>query len=233
MSPSSPNQSVQPTGGSRFHQRVLGRHWRLPLVADAWRSAANMSKAINLFVILTTFVCAGCSTREPQQLSEKEFLERYHDVPLTPEGMATIIDDRNKLAVKKDTTDYAQAYASNVTDGTIKLRVLEALDRGDVAKAKRLLITTMNVDAGFLPVFGARAQISKVQREDASKFAKGYLDYLIAHTNEIQVGRVDFGGCFIGMGSLLENSPDDLIRLTNLIQSLGWPPARKTSAEQK
>ena len=32
-----PNQSVQPTGGSRFAQPPFERHWRLPPVADACR----------------------------------------------------------------------------------------------------------------------------------------------------------------------------------------------------
>jgi hypothetical protein len=32
-----PNQSVQPTGGSRFAQSAFGRQWRLPPVADAFR----------------------------------------------------------------------------------------------------------------------------------------------------------------------------------------------------
>jgi len=33
------NQSVQPTGGSRFAQAAFGRQRRLPPVADAFRSA--------------------------------------------------------------------------------------------------------------------------------------------------------------------------------------------------
>jgi hypothetical protein len=35
-----PNQSVQPTRGSRFTQRIFERQGRLPLVADAHRWAA-------------------------------------------------------------------------------------------------------------------------------------------------------------------------------------------------
>lgn len=183
-------------------------------------------------VVLAALAPSGCSTREPDRLSEQEFLRRYHDVPITPEGVTSIIDDRNKRAGIKDTTDYAQAFTGNVTDGMVKLRVLEALDRGDTARAKRMLVTAMNIDTGFLPVFGARAQLSKEQQDDAAKFAKGYLNYLVAHTNEIHVGRPDFGGCFIGLAHVLQDSPDDLNRLTNLIQSLNWPQARKGTAAQ-
>ncbi|MEI8288312.1 MAG: hypothetical protein WCH99_02475 [Verrucomicrobiota bacterium] len=175
---------------------------------------------------------SGCSTREPDHLSEQEFLRRYHDVPLTPEGVTSIIDDRNKRAGKEDNTDYAQAFDGNVSQGMVNLRVLEMLDRGDTAKAKRMLITSMNIDAGFLPVFGARAKLSKEQQEDAAKFARRYLDYLVAHTNEIHVGRPDFGGCFIGLAHVLQDSPDDLNRLTNMIQRLNWPQARKGTAAQ-
>jgi hypothetical protein len=189
-------------------------------------------KAFNILAISAALVLSGCSTRNPNSLSEQEFLQRYHDTSLTPEGITSIIDDRNRRAGKKDTTDYAQAYAANVTDGMTRLRILEALDRGDTAKAKRLLTTTMNIDAGFLPVFGARAQISQEQRDQAGRFAKGYLDYLIGHTNEIQVGRIDFGNCFIGLGQLLRDSPTELRRLTNLIQSLDWPQGHKGSAER-
>lgn len=94
-----------------------------------------------------------------------------------------------------------------------------------------MLITSLNLDAGFLPVFGARAQISKDQQQKAKKFAAKYLDYLVAHTNEIQMGRVDFAGSFIGLASLLKGSPDDLSRLTNLIDRVGRPGSDRGSAE--
>ncbi len=188
-------------------------------------------KALSVFALSATLVLSGCAARKPDRLSEQKFLQRHHDTPLTPEGITSMIDDRNRRAGKKDTTDYAQAYAANATDGMTRLRILEALDRGDTAKAKRLLMTTMNIDAGFLPVFGARTQIPEEQREQARTFARGYLDYLIGHTNEIPVGRIDFGGCFMGIGQLLEDSPADLIRLTNLLQSLDWAQARRGSAD--
>jgi len=188
-------------------------------------------KTLNILAISAALVLSGCSSRKPDSLSEQEFMQRHHDTPLTSEGITSIIDDRNKRLGKTDTTDYAQVYAANVTDGMINLRILEALDRGDVAKAKRLLMTTMNIDAGFLPVFGARARIPQEQRDEAVKFSKGYLDYLIGHTNEIPVGRIDYGSCFIGLGQLLQDSPSDLSRLTNLVQSLNWPQAHKGSAE--
>lgn len=188
-------------------------------------------KASNTLVILVTILLIGCATRKPEQASDQEFLQRYRDVPLTPEGMTAIIDDRNKRAGKKDTTDYAQAYDANATDGMTRLRILEALDKGDIPKAKRLLMTTMNVDAGFLPVFGAKAKISKEEQAQATKFARGYLDYLASHTNEIPAGRLDFTGCFIGLGQLLEDSPEDVTRLTNLIQRLNWPHGPKDPAE--
>jgi hypothetical protein len=188
-------------------------------------------KATNALVVLAAILLSGCATRKPEQASEQEFLQRYRDEPLTPEGMTAIMDDRNKIAGKKDTTDYAQAYDANATDGMTRLRILEALDKGDIPKAKRLLMTTMNIDAGFLPVFGARAKISKEKRAQATKFARGYLDYLAAHTNEIAVGRLDFTGCFIGLGQLLEDSPEDMTRLTNLIQRLNWPHGHKDPAD--
>jgi hypothetical protein len=49
----SPNQRVQPTGGSRLAQAVLGRQWRLPPVADAFRwprTASRMRKLIQPLV---------------------------------------------------------------------------------------------------------------------------------------------------------------------------------------
>jgi hypothetical protein len=189
-------------------------------------------RALKILTISATLVLIGCSTRTPERLSDEEFMERHHDTPLTPEGITRIIDDRNKREGKKDATDYAQAYAADAVDGMTRLRTLEALDRGDTAKAKRLLMTTMNVDAGFLPVFGTRAQIPAEQQEEARTFAKGYLNYLIAHTNEIQVGRIDFSGCFIGIGELLRDSPSDLMRLTNLMQSLDWPRPHKGSEQR-
>jgi hypothetical protein len=180
------------------------------------------SKAFALVAVLVCLFCGGCAKEDPVKASEEELVQRYKDVVLTPEGVASIIDDRNKREGRNDRTDYAQAFADNVTDGMTQLRVLEALDHGDVAKAKQVLITAINIDTGFLPVFRARAGISEAQRAEAEKFARNYLDYLIAHTNEVQVGGGDFAGCFAALGSLLEGSPDDQARLTNLVHSLGW-----------
>ncbi len=42
------NQSVQPTGGSRFAQSVFGRHRRLPPVADAWRWVTEAKTSIRV-----------------------------------------------------------------------------------------------------------------------------------------------------------------------------------------
>lgn len=59
----SPNQSVQPTGGSRFAQPVLGRQRRLPPVADAfrWPDRSPTVKSI-LTCVLAALVLCGCAS---------------------------------------------------------------------------------------------------------------------------------------------------------------------------
>src|SRR5947208_648533 len=99
-------------------------------------SAATMSKTIHILAIIATLLSAGCLKQQPLQLSKQEFLNGYQDLSVTPEGIAKIIDDQNRLAGKTDVTDYAQEYGRNVSDGFTKLLVLEAIDRGDIAKAK-------------------------------------------------------------------------------------------------
>ena len=93
-------------------------------------------------------------------------------------------------------------------------------------------VQTCALPIWFLPVFGARAQLTKEQQADATEFARGYLKYLVAHTNEIDARRPDIGGCFIGLAQILQDSPEDLNRLTNMIQNLNWPQARKSTAAQ-
>ena len=154
-------------------------------------------------------------------MTEAEFLNRYGKVSLTPEGIGSMIDDKNRQEGRKDTSDNVQAHRTAVTEAEIHLQMLQALDRGDTNMAKNMLLTTLNVDTGFLPEFQKRGKISKKQLEEATIFARNYLDYLAAHTNVIIVPRLDFNMAFYGLAGLLED-PADVQRLQKLIESLDW-----------
>jgi hypothetical protein len=179
-------------------------------------------RTIACIASLAALLCAvGCSKPAPRPLTEKEFLDRYGNVPMTPEGMDSIIDDRNRREGRKDTSDYGEAHRRAVSDAGIHLQMLQALDRGDTNMAKKMLLTTLNVDTGFLPEFQKRGKISEKRLQEASAFARGYLDYLAAHTNVIVVPRLDYNMAFLGLADLLKD-PADLQRLQQLLESLNW-----------
>ncbi len=150
------------------------------------------------------------------------------NVPMTAEGMVSIIDDRNRREGRKDTSNYAQAHLAMVTAAAIHLQMLQALDRGDTNMAKRMLLSTLNVDTGFLPECQKRGKISEKQLEEASVFARNYLDYLVAHTNVIVVPRVDFNMALYGLADLLKDRAD-LERLNKLLESLNWPASKPST----
>lgn len=140
---------------------------------------------------------------------------------MTAEGMASIIDDRSRREGRKDTSDYVEAQLRAVTDAAIHLKMLQALDHGDTNMAKKMLLTTLNVDIRFLPEFQKRGKISEKQLEEANVLARNYLDYLAAHTNVLVVPRVDYNMAFGGLAELLKD-PADLKRLQQLLESLNW-----------
>src|ERR1019366_9327308 len=63
----SSNQSVQPTGGSRFAQPVFGRQRRLPPVTDAWRYATpHEAMKILMFAFLCAFGLYASGAEQPK-----------------------------------------------------------------------------------------------------------------------------------------------------------------------
>lgn len=56
-----PNQSVQPTGGSRFAQSAFGRHRRLPPVADACRCQKLTPRQLMRAIYIVLLACAGAA----------------------------------------------------------------------------------------------------------------------------------------------------------------------------
>jgi hypothetical protein len=183
-----------------------------------------MRTIISIAAVATLLCDLGCSKPAPHQLTEKEFLDRYGNAPMTAEGMVSIIDDRNRREGQKDTTDYVHAHRTTVTEAAMHLRMLQALDRGDTNLAKLMLLSTLNVDTGFLPEFQKRGKIPEKQLEEATVFARNYLDYLAAHTNLI-VPRLDYYMALDGLTDLLKDTAD-LQRLNQLLESLNWPASQ-------
>jgi hypothetical protein len=183
-------------------------------------SVAHMGVCAQLLALIVVVLFLGCGRQEPRRMGEKEFLERYHDVPMTPEGISKMIDDRNKIEGRKDTTDYSFEYSRSTSDGTITLLILRALDQGDVARAKQMLISRLNAGVGFLPEYGKSAKLTSEQVNDARKFAKDYLDYLASHTNEISPKRLDFQMGFLGLAQLLQDEPQELAQLKSVVQAM-------------
>jgi len=187
-----------------------------------------MRTIISIATVATLLCAFGCSKPAPSPPREKEFLDRYGNVPMTAEGIDSIIDDRNRREGRTDTSDYVEAHRRAVTEAAIHLKMLQALDRGDTNMAKKMLLTTLNVDTGFLPEFQKRGKISEKQLDEANVFARNYLDYLASHTNIIVVPRVDYNMAFEGLTDLLKD-PADLKRLQQLLESLNWNASKSAT----
>jgi len=122
-------------------------------------------------ILLLCMIAAGCVTHNPRSMSEEEILERYGDVPIIPDGMAWMIDDMNRERGIEDNADYAQAFQSDLTQGRVALMTVKQIDKGDIATARRMLLTSVNLNVGFLPVYQKRAEIEAKTLADAKIFA--------------------------------------------------------------
>ena len=188
-------------------------------LTEYYYSAKQLRTISCIFTVATLLATFGCAKPKHHEMTEEESLKRYGKTPATAEGIASVIDDQNRIQGRKDTTDYAQAYETSVTEATILLSVLKALDSGDTKRAKEMLVMSLNTHTGFLPESQKRAKIPEKQLHEARAIAHDYLDYLTQHTNAIVIGRVDFGMAFNGLSKLLDD-PVDLERLVRLLRSL-------------
>ena len=114
---------------------------------------------------------------------------------------------------------YQQAYEQNLTDGSVTMMTLRALDTGDVQKTRRMAMTSLHVTLGGLADFAAQAHPTPEQKQETVKLAKEVLDYMVAHREDYDPR---LPSVRVGMRALQKilTEPDDVLRLTELTDYL-------------
>jgi hypothetical protein len=153
-------------------------------------------------------------------MTEEEFLKQYGNVPLLPNDISNMIDDRNRGRGIEDKTDYSQAFLTDLTEGSTSLMIVKQLDGGNVVIARRMLLTNIKLVVGFLPVYQKRAKIDAKTLTDAKVFAKDVIDYLIAHEDELDPRFPDLQGALVGLVQIFSDDPEQTQRLSRLMDEL-------------
>jgi hypothetical protein len=170
--------------------------------------------------LLLAIAFTGCSKQQPKQMTEEEFLNRYGNVPLLPDDMVRMIDDRNRERGTEDKTDNSQAFLTDLTEGSTSLMIVKQLDGGNVVTARNMLLTRIKLVVSFLPVYQKRTKIDAKTLADAKTFARDVLDYLIAHKDELDPRFLDLQWALAGLAQLFDDDPVQSQRLLGLVDEL-------------
>lgn len=125
--------------------------------------------------------------------------------------------------------DYQQAYEMDLVDGKVMLTTLRALDAGDVQKARRIGITDLHITLSALADYGVRAHPTAEQQQEAVTLARGVLDYMLAHREEIDPRLPSVRIGIRGLQQIL-TQPEDVRRLTELSHYLAGIEQRMSAA---
>jgi hypothetical protein len=111
--------------------------------------------------------------------------------------------------------NYQQAYEASLVEGRVMMTVLQSLDTGDVRKTRKLGMLSLHLTLSFLPHYAAETNPTAEQRQEELALARGVLDYMLVHRDELdpRLGSVRMG--IRGLQKILTH-PEDVQRLTEL-----------------
>lgn len=121
---------------------------------------------------------------------------------------------------REDETNYAQAFQTTLTEAKLNLLALEQIDKGDIAKARWMLLLQINLNLGFLPVYQEGAHLAPSAIEDAQDFAKDALDYLTTHQEDLDLRSPAVSIAVNAIEQLLTDDPEQVKRVQTLAESL-------------
>ena len=108
-----------------------------------------------------------------------------------------------------------QAFDSEFSEARLFLMTLQSLDSGDLARTRKLTLFAVCEDIASLPDYSARIGMTRWQQPQLVSLARGTLDYLLAHRQEIDGRLESVQGCLRGLKKIL-TQPDDIRRLAEL-----------------
>ena len=111
--------------------------------------------------------------------------------------------------------NYQQAYEQYLTDGSVTMTTLRALDTGDIQKTRRVAMTSLHVTLDALADFAAQAHPTPEQKQETVKLARAVLDYMLVHREDYDPR---LPSVRVGVHSLQKilTEPDDVRRITEL-----------------
>lgn len=126
---------------------------------------------------------------------------------------------------------YQQAYELWLSDGSVTMMTLHALDSGDIPKTKRMMSTQLLVTLDGLRDFAAQAHPTPQQKQDEIKLARDVLDYMLKHPDDFDPRLPSVRVGVLGLRRIL-TEPDDVRQLTELSDYLAGVE-KKMSETQK
>jgi hypothetical protein len=107
-----------------------------------------------------------------------------------------------------------QSFERDLSEASLFLKTLQALDSGDVAKARQIAMVPVLVDMASLPDY-AKSHLTAMQKHELILLARNTLDYLTAHRVEFDGHLPSIQACIRGLRNILTD-PEDVRRLNEL-----------------
>jgi hypothetical protein len=108
-----------------------------------------------------------------------------------------------------------QAFESELSEATLFMQTLTALDSGDIAKTRKIAEIPVFVDIVGLPSFAAKGHPTPEQKQELVALARHVLDYLQRHRSELDPRLPTIGAAMGGLQKIL-TEPEDIRRLQEL-----------------
>ncbi len=108
-----------------------------------------------------------------------------------------------------------QTFDSEFSEAQLFLMTLQTLDSGDVAKTRKTAMFPVCEDIASLSSEAAKDGLTTGQKQKLVSLARGTLDYLLAHRQQIDGRLESVQRCVRGLKKILM-SPDDVRRLAEL-----------------
>jgi hypothetical protein len=108
-----------------------------------------------------------------------------------------------------------QAFDGEFSEARLFLMALQSLDSGDVAKTRQIALFPVCEDIASMSSDGAKDGLTPGQKQKLVSLARGALDYLLAHRQQVDGRLASVQRCVRGLEKILTD-PDDVRRLAEL-----------------
>ena len=127
--------------------------------------------------------------------------------------------------------NYQQAYEQELTDGSVTMTTLRALDTGDISKTRRVAMGSLHMTLHALVNSESRARPTPEQKQDEIKLAREVLNYMLMHREDYdpRLPSVRFG---VRSLQKILTETEDVRRLTELSDYLAGVEKKKSETQK-